>query len=54
MSALTIETTLPAIRVQRTAPPIRLGPWLAVGFLGFLIVAALLPWVLIGNLPPRA
>lgn len=45
MSVLTMETTLPAIRVQRSARPVRLGPWLAVGFLGFLIIAALLPGV---------
>ena len=43
MSELTFETTLPAVRVQRTASRLRPGPLLAVTFLAFLIIAALAP-----------
>ncbi|MDU8357457.1 ABC transporter permease [Pseudomonas syringae group sp. J309-1] len=43
MSELTLETTLPGIRVQRAPRKVRLGPLLAVSFLGFLILATLLP-----------
>ena len=43
MSALTLETQLPGIRVQRVARNVRLGPLLAFGFLLFVIIAALVP-----------
>lgn len=43
MSELTLETTLPGIRLQRAPRKVRLGPLLALSFLGFLILAALLP-----------
>ncbi|MDU8497940.1 ABC transporter permease [Pseudomonas syringae] len=45
MSELTLETPLPDLRVQSTPRQIRPGPLLAVGFLAFLIFAALLPQV---------
>ena len=43
MSELTFDTVLPAVRVQRTASRVRPGPLLAVTFLAFLIIAALVP-----------
>jgi peptide/nickel transport system permease protein len=43
MSELTLDTPLPAIRVQRTTRQWRLGPLLAVTFLLLVIVAAVLP-----------
>jgi len=43
MSTLTLETQLPGVRVQRRARQVPLGPLLALLFLAFLIVAALLP-----------
>lgn len=43
MSTLTLETQLPGVRVQRRARQVPLGPLLALIFLAFLIVAALLP-----------
>ncbi|KQB54365.1 peptide ABC transporter permease [Pseudomonas endophytica] len=43
MSALTLETPLPGARVQRRARQVHLGPLLALLFLAFLIIAALLP-----------
>ncbi|WP_024680087.1 ABC transporter permease [Pseudomonas syringae] len=45
MSELTLETPLSGLRVQRTPRRIRPGPLLAVGFLTFLVIAALLPQV---------
>jgi peptide/nickel transport system permease protein len=43
MSTLTLETQLPGVRVQRRSRKVPLGPLLALIFLAFLIVAALLP-----------
>ncbi|MGO2204277.1 ABC transporter permease [Pseudomonas helleri] len=43
MSTLTLETQLPGVRVQRRSRQVPLGPLLALIFLAFLIVAALLP-----------
>ncbi|AZC31073.1 ABC transporter permease [Pseudomonas chlororaphis] len=43
MSELTLEATLPLVRVQRRASRLRPGPLLALAFLLLLIVAALLP-----------
>ena len=43
MSTLTLETQLPGVRVQRRSRQVPLGPLLALMFLAFLIVAALLP-----------
>ena len=43
MSTLTLETQLPGVRVQRRSRQVPLGPLLALLFLAFLIVAALLP-----------
>jgi len=43
MSELTLEATLPQVRVQRRASRLRPGPLLALAFLLLLIVAALLP-----------
>ncbi|MET0807388.1 MAG: ABC transporter permease [Pseudoxanthomonas sp.] len=43
MSQITLDAALPGIRLQRTARKWRIGPLLAVSFLAFLIVAALLP-----------
>lgn len=43
MSELTLEAPLATVRVQRAARKVRPGPLLAVTFLLFLIVAALLP-----------
>ncbi|QTT88975.1 ABC transporter permease [Pseudomonas chlororaphis] len=43
MSELTLEATLPQVRVQRRARRLRPGPLLALAFLLLLIVAALLP-----------
>jgi len=43
VSELTLDTPLPAIRVQRTANKVRLGPLLAVTFLFLLIIAAIAP-----------
>ncbi|MQT34024.1 ABC transporter permease subunit [Pseudomonas sp. FSL R10-1350] len=43
MSTLTLETQLPGVRVQRRSRKVPLGPLLALLFLAFLIVAALLP-----------
>ncbi|MBP5073981.1 ABC transporter permease [Pseudomonas chlororaphis] len=43
MSELTLESTLPEVRLQRRAYRLRLGPLLALVFLLLLIVAALLP-----------
>ena len=43
MSTLTLETQLPGVRVQRSSRKVPLGPLLALLFLAFLIVAALLP-----------
>ncbi|MQT60416.1 ABC transporter permease subunit [Pseudomonas sp. FSL R10-0399] len=43
MSTLTLETQLPGVRMQRRARQVPLGPLLALIFLAFLIVAALLP-----------
>lgn len=43
MSGLTLETPLPALRIQRTTRTLRLGPLLAITFLLLVIVAALLP-----------
>ncbi|SDX46375.1 peptide/nickel transport system permease protein [Pseudomonas syringae] len=45
MSELTLEQPLPGIRVQHTSRQIRPGPLLALGFLAFVIIAALLPQV---------
>ncbi len=43
MSGLTLETPLPALRIQRTTRTLRLGPLLAITFLLLVIVAALVP-----------
>lgn len=43
MSTLTLETQLQGVRVQRRSRQVPLGPLLALIFLAFLIVAALLP-----------
>lgn len=43
MSTLTLETQLQGVRVQRRSRQVPLGPLLALLFLAFLIVAALLP-----------
>ncbi|MCX2901650.1 ABC transporter permease [Pseudomonas mandelii] len=43
MSQITLDAALPGIRLQRTARKWRIGPLLALSFLAFLIVAALLP-----------
>ncbi len=43
MSELTLDTSLPALRVQRTARRVRVGPLLAVTFLLLVIAAAIAP-----------